>query len=273
MGGKSYSAVEIQDGVAHFTGTCAIVPFLKAPGFITMVTGGWRQPPGIFPDVSSCRALKLVLRSNVHYDGYRVSFGKMTVPGGEHASGYKAPVLKNIPLEEFGEVEIPFSSFSSKWDEATGDVQVPCNAENPQYCPTPEWLHNMQTVSFWGEGVEGEVDLEIQTISAVGCSSSSSSSSSTAATTTTIISDSSSSVMAAQQSMYNNHLPARSSAVHSITSAGFMGFFVGLAACIAVAKIVGTVRREQRRRGEAYQEIRSGVVDDGIGVGIDVIEL
>ena len=38
-GGESYSKLEIDDGVAKFTGKCAIVPSLKAPGFITMETG------------------------------------------------------------------------------------------------------------------------------------------------------------------------------------------------------------------------------------------
>ena len=40
MGGKSYSSVEIERGVAaKFTGYCAIVPSLNAPGFVTMSTG------------------------------------------------------------------------------------------------------------------------------------------------------------------------------------------------------------------------------------------
>ena len=29
----------------------------------------------------------------------------------------------------------------------------------------------METISFWGEGIEGEVDLEIKKITAIGCSS------------------------------------------------------------------------------------------------------
>ncbi len=40
MGGKSYSSMEIERGVAaKFTGYCAVVPKLKAPGFVTMSTG------------------------------------------------------------------------------------------------------------------------------------------------------------------------------------------------------------------------------------------
>ena len=168
MGGKSKSSLQIENGVAKFTGTCAIVPFLKAPGFITMVTGGffsWKKE--VFPDVSSCSGLSFSLKTNVDYAGYRVSFGKQRVSGGGHASGYKA-ALVDVPSGDFGDLVIPFKEFSSKWDEATGDIQVSC-AEDSQYCPSQEWLADMQTISFWGEGIEGKVDLDIQSISAVGC--------------------------------------------------------------------------------------------------------
>ena len=251
MGGRSHSSVKIEDGIAHFTGKCAIVPFLKAPGFITMVTGGWLQKAGIFPDVSSCHSLKLVLKSNVDYDGYRVSFGKVRVPGGGHASGYKAPALTDIPREDFGEIVIPFSDFSSKWDEKTGDVQVKCQ-DDPRFCPNPEWLRNMKTMSFWGEGVEGEVDLEIKRISAIGCAS------------TTPIVDSDASVdelQAARQSVLrNDHL----SADHSVKGAGLVGFFV-----ITVGVLVAAFRQRRRRnRTQSYTQIRGSIED-----GLDVVEL
>ena len=171
MGGQSKSALKIEDGVAKFTGLCAIVPFLKAPGFITMETGGFFSfHKEVFPDINSCDALSFVLKTNVDYKGYRISFGKEHVKGGRHASGYKAGPLLDLPSKEFGEIVIPLNEFSSKWDEATGDITVSCK-EDPQYCPSEKWLSNMETISFWGEGVEGEVDLEIQKITAVGCSS------------------------------------------------------------------------------------------------------
>jgi hypothetical protein len=252
MGGESYSSVDIKDGVAHFTGRCAVVPFLHAPGFITMVTGGWQQKPGTFPDVASCQALKLVLKSNVEYDGYRVSFGKVRVQGGGHASGYKAPALTDIPSDDFGEVVIPFSEFSSKWDEKTGDIQIKC-LDDQQYCPSTEWLSDMQTMSFWGEGVEGEIDLMIKRISAVGCASSS---------TPTIDSDSSlMSVQAAQQSIVRS---SNSIANHSLRGAGLMGLLV-----VAAGVIVSTFH--QRRRlssSQSYTEIRGSIED-----GMDVVEL
>lgn len=172
MGGKSRSALVIEDGVAKFTGKCAIVPFLKAPGFITMVTGGFFSVrKEIFPDVTSCTGLSLQVKSNVDYDGYRISFGKERVPGGRHASGYKAGPLLDIPTNDFGEIYLPFDQFSSKWDEATGDITVSCE-EDSRYCPSQKWLKSMETISFWGEGVEGDVSLEIREITAVGCSDS-----------------------------------------------------------------------------------------------------
>jgi Complex I intermediate-associated protein 30 (CIA30) len=180
MGGQSTSSVVIQkNGVAKFTGECANVPFLKAPGFVTMVTGGYYATSAnnkeSFPDVSMCQALALTIQTNVPYSGYRISFGKERLPHGGHAEGYKAPLL-NLPLGHFEQVVIPFSQFSSKWDEATGDIQVTCQ-DNPTYCPSSKWLQNMETISFWGEGVGGTIDLEIKNIQAVGCTTTATSSS------------------------------------------------------------------------------------------------
>ena len=72
---------------------------------------------------------------------------------------------------EFGDVEVPFAKFSSSWDEATGETKDECSDDNPQFCPSVDTLLNIQTMTVWGEGVEGTVSLDIQTISAVGCSS------------------------------------------------------------------------------------------------------
>jgi Complex I intermediate-associated protein 30 (CIA30) len=179
MGGKSTSSVNIHDGMASFRGTCAMVPFLHAPGFITLVTGGgWSsRKRAVFPDISHCAAFQVTLRTNVDYTGYYLSFGTVRVPGGGHASGYKVPLDQLTKGgDEFDTVILPFSSFSSKWDEATGKIQIKC-IDDAQYCPTAESLMNLETMSFWGEGVVGDVSLDIQSIRAVGCASSSSSTS------------------------------------------------------------------------------------------------
>ena len=183
MGGRSTSSLTIANGVAHFQGHCNIVPSLQAPGFITMVTGGFGQPTAHFPDVSPCTGLQLVLRSPTAFDytGYYLSFGNVHLPDGRFAMGYKTH-LDNIPASfdeeeeeeiggDFGQIRLPFSSFSSKWDDATGKTLVPCSPQTPQYCPDLITLQDLKTLSIWGEGVEGAVDLEIQSIGAYGCAS------------------------------------------------------------------------------------------------------
>jgi len=169
MGGRSKSSVRVEDGMAKFEGTCAIVPFLKAPGFITMVTGGFFGKAESFPDVRACKGLEINLRSSVDYKGYYVSFGTDRAPGGRHAVGYKTP-LSLESTKDFVTLQIPFDEFSSKWDEASGKTTVTCQ-ENPKYCPSLDNLKDMKTISFWGEGVEGEVALDVRSIYAYGCDS------------------------------------------------------------------------------------------------------
>jgi len=178
MGGKSHSSLHIDDGIASFEGTCAIVPFLHAPGFITMVTGNpYSLNPfkakAVFPDVSSCTGVLINVRSSTDYDGYYISFGTDKVPGGHYAMGYKSPLKDKykVPFgSEFKDVIIPFNEFSSNWDDATGKTKVSCK-DDESYCPTISTLQNMKTMTFWGEGVEGDVALDIRYIGAVGCSS------------------------------------------------------------------------------------------------------
>lgn len=150
QGGKSTSTVSIQNGLGIFDGQVVNVPFLDAPGFITMETRG-----GIYPDVSSCQGLNLRLRATYPYDGYRISFGTVHVPGGRFAYGYKADFVAPVvdgSEDDFATVFVPFSAFTAKWDDATGDAIVKC-AEDPQYCPTQKSLEDLQNVIFWGEGM------------------------------------------------------------------------------------------------------------------------
>ena len=189
MGGKSYSSLDIHDGMATFDGKCAIVPFLHAPGFITMTTGLHPKPTSrtnkasTFPDVSSCEALAVTVRSNLpdEYGGYYLSFGTDRVPGGHHAMGYKThltvPTASNGDDDDdddsFHDLVLPFSGFSSHWDEATGKTTVTC-LEDSSVCPTAETLRDMKTISIWAEGVEGIISLSVRYVGAVGCKSSNS---------------------------------------------------------------------------------------------------
>mmetsp|Transcript_9006 Transcript_9006/g.18392 ORF Transcript_9006/g.18392 Transcript_9006/m.18392 type:complete len:389 (+) Transcript_9006:303-1469(+) len=219
MGGQSHATVvlEPEKGIAIFDGDVVDVPFLGAPGFVTMESyydddgsgdsggssgrGSGGSEAKKYPDVSTCQAMRLVLRSaTIPYGGYRVSFGTRHVPGNRFAFGYKAdldlsssselpsPSLAGIggssraeEAQESQESEeevsrqaelitatIPFANFTVRWDDATGDAIVPCY-KNTDYCPDLNTLRDMQTIKIWGEGVAGKVHLEIEQIAAVGC--------------------------------------------------------------------------------------------------------
>jgi len=164
MGGESYSSVTMmdEDGSAFFTGEVKDVPFLGVPGYIQMEARG-----GKYPDASCCSALKLNVMGMEEYAGYRVSFGTRRAKTGFFAQGYKADF--DAPVNEFGDVIIPFDQFSVEWDEATGDQIITC-AEDPTVCPDLETLKNMETMAIWGEGVGGELNLYVRSIGVVGCS-------------------------------------------------------------------------------------------------------
>jgi len=165
MGGKSTGDFKLGDNVGIFHGVVADVPFLHAPGFILTRT----VDQGAWPDVSACAGLQLTVQSITDYKGYRFSFGTAHAAGGKHhAFGYKQDF--DPPMGEFGDVQLSFDGFSDYWDDATGKQMKTCK-EDKQYCPTKKDLEDLQTMSVWGEGVNGEVHLEIKSISAYGCPS------------------------------------------------------------------------------------------------------
>ena len=167
MGGKSTGTFRVDQGVGVFEGEVVDVPFLHAPGFIQA-----RTVSGNYADISSCHAFKLTLKANNGYKGYRFSFGDQHAQGGKlFAYGYKV-TLEDVPVGDFGDVVLPFDSFTDFWDDATGDPIVTCH-EDAKYCPTTKALRNLKRLAIWGEGVGGRVLLEIQSISAVGCASAS----------------------------------------------------------------------------------------------------
>jgi hypothetical protein len=164
MGGKSVGTFKVEDGVGVFDGECAIVPALKAPGFINAGT----VDKTAFPDISSCNAIELQVKSTTAYKGYRLSFSNAHPAGGSYfAYGFKSRF--DVPTaSDFTAVTIPFSNFSDLWDGATGEPIKTCQ-EDKKYCPDQKTLKNIETVRVWAEGVEGKVHLELQSISAVGC--------------------------------------------------------------------------------------------------------
>ena len=169
MGGQSTSHVKVENDVLNFTGHCAIVPSLKAPGFITAVTGNGFFSRETFVDVSSCKGLIVEAKDYASgYKGYRISFGTAKPPGGKFfAQGYKADLHPTVGA--FGSVQIPFTSFTDFWDDATGKAIHTC-AEKAEYCPDKKTLSNMKTMSIWAEGVEGHIHIELKSVSGYGCS-------------------------------------------------------------------------------------------------------
>ena len=170
MGGKSTSTFTIKDGVGTMNGTCAIVPSLNAPGFITALTTDSNK----FPDISNCQGLTLTTRSQstpTDYQGYRVSFGTDSAflsCGKFFARGFKADFKAG--QGGFATVQVPFDQFTKCWDDATGDAVKTCE-DFPKFCPTQDRLKDLQTISIWAEGKEADVKLDIKKIAAYGCSS------------------------------------------------------------------------------------------------------
>ena len=163
MGGRSTSTVTVENNVLNFTGTCAIVPSLKAPGFITAVN----SDKNAWVDVSSCEGLKIKHKSDNNYAGFRLSFGRAHPVGGKFfAYGYKAHF--NPSVGAFGDATLPFNSFTDFWDDATGEPIHTC-ADNKNYCPDAKTLVNVGTMSFWAEGVEGDIHLEIDSVRGYNC--------------------------------------------------------------------------------------------------------
>lgn len=178
MGGRSHSSLRIADGVATFAGTCAVVPFLHAPGFCKMGTRG-----GTFPDASRWidGGLHLTLRSSSPaYRGFKIDFSSRNMPapqGFRHGypafkAGFELPPSARA---EFVRVRVPFSDFSVDTSEYTGrcDTTDPtgvhhhcCTAAHPEVCVAAHHLRTLTAMQVWAEGVEGAFSLQIRSIEA-----------------------------------------------------------------------------------------------------------
>ena len=182
MGGRSRSSftTDAAQHVGHFAGTCAVVPFLRAPGFCKVSTSG-----GAYADASRFigGALLLTLRSRTPtYAGYKVAFTAAGMPparhgGGHHSSpSFKADLaLPAAAAAGFVQVRVPFDAFSVDWSEytgrcdttdPTGTQHVCCSAKHPEVCPRAAHLGAITGMSVWAEGVEGDFDLELREIAA-----------------------------------------------------------------------------------------------------------
>jgi len=157
MGGISSGSWSINEaeGYGIEEGTVRDVPSLHAPGFITA------EARGNFNDASDAISGDLILnvRSRTpEYTGFRVSFGKY------FSREFKADFSVS-PGDDFSEIRIPFNKFSNHWSGETGDQTITC-AEDPTVCPTSEDLAKINKIAVWGEGVKGDVVLEVKSVTA-----------------------------------------------------------------------------------------------------------
>jgi len=171
MGGKSTGTWSLGKGFGILDGEVVDVPSLKAPGFIKAAADGK------FPDISAFIDGSLVLSvrtSTPEYAGYRV-----TVVSGAHSTNFACAGGGGLPFSrgcfkqkfsvpaggDFVDIKVPFNSFSDKWSSATGEQTTTC-AQDKDVCLTAAKLAKIQRVEFWGEGADGKVHLEVQSVSA-----------------------------------------------------------------------------------------------------------
>jgi hypothetical protein len=181
MGGKSHGTFKRtldvnKNYVGEFGGFCAIVPFLKAPGFCKMET----ETFGKFNDVSASfgGSLQLYVKSTTpDYKGFKVAFtakgGQRPTPSRHGGSSFKANFV--LSSSDWELVKIPFHRFSIDWSEYTGECSTKdptgeqhhcCTSEHPEVCPTAAHLRDIESLEVWAEGVEGSFGLQVMWIGA-----------------------------------------------------------------------------------------------------------
>lgn len=170
MGGGSsgeFDVLEDEVGFGRLSGTVALIPILKAPGFIKAITCaqevskyGICSDEKAFTDVSAFDQFTIRVRSSTpDYTGFKFAFGPAP---GRFSTGYKQDFNAT---SEWTEVVLPFNEFSSKTSAATGEPTALCK-DDPSACPTTEALSGITELAIWAEGVAGEVSLDVQWVKA-----------------------------------------------------------------------------------------------------------
>merc|ERR1712179_149424 len=162
-------------------GTCAIVGFLNAPGFAKII--GSRQ----FADITGEEAISLKVKSSTPgYQGFKVAFAAPNIPKTSIFGGasYKAGFTLTDSTD-WQVVTVPLTQFSYDWSGYTGE----CNTKDPasfgiegqqhyccdksglepsnsEVCVQPQFLNTINALEVWAVGVEGDFNLQIDSISA-----------------------------------------------------------------------------------------------------------
>jgi len=181
MGGASTSTFKVSDDkTGVFNGTCAIVGFLKAPGFAKIVGSA------DFADITGYDSIAMRVRSTTpNYKGFKVAFAAPGIPktsifGG---SSYKAGF--NLSGSDWQVVKVPLTQFSYDWSGYTGrcDTKDPgsliakgqqhycCDKSGLQpskseVCVDSKYLSKINDIEVWAEGVQGDFHIEIDWIGA-----------------------------------------------------------------------------------------------------------
>lgn len=180
MGGSSTSSFELSNGTGVFNGTCAIVKFLKAPGFCKIQTSAGFFGHNKFNDASAAvnGTMDILVRSTTPtYKGFRVGWAAKNVPrtskygGGSFKAGFE---LKD--QNDWQVVKVPMTDFSYDWSGFTGrcDTKDPTGQQHhccgtgdaAKYCPTSDFLSAVTDLEIWAEGVQGDFHLEVKWIGA-----------------------------------------------------------------------------------------------------------
>merc|ERR1711865_498633 len=181
MGSQSYGNWSQNSESGTLSGIVTINPrpavgiVHASPGFIKAVADGK------FADASGAAGghLLLELRSKTPtYKGFSVAFASGTkIASYACAGGGSIPFSRgcfkaNFTLasssdNQFTTITIPFTDFSDKWNPPTGQHSVEC-ADDDCVCPSAHNLASIQRFELWAEEFDGEVNLEVKSISAVG---------------------------------------------------------------------------------------------------------
>jgi len=177
MGGASTSTFKVgADKTGLFNGTCAIVGYLRAPGFAKL-TGSSK-----FADVTGYDNIALRVRSSTPaYQGFKLGFSAPGIPKSSMFgfASYKAGF--NLSGSDWQIVEVPLTQFSRDWSSFTGrcDTKDPffgpqhyccsksgAQPSKPDVCVEDKFLSAINTLEVWAEGVKGDFNIEIDWIGA-----------------------------------------------------------------------------------------------------------
>eukprot|EP00931_Biecheleriopsis_adriatica_P117807 TRINITY_DN93293_c0_g1_i1.p1 TRINITY_DN93293_c0_g1~~TRINITY_DN93293_c0_g1_i1.p1 ORF type:complete len:254 (-),score=53.20 TRINITY_DN93293_c0_g1_i1:119-817(-) len=180
MGSRSWGnwSVNTANGFGALEGIVTLVPrpavsiVGASPGFIKAGANGH------FPDASAVAggSLLLEVRSLTPYSGFHVSFAS-----GANSPHYACEGGGNIPFSrgcfkakfevpqgnDFSVVRVPLADMSDEWLPRTGEIRKTCS-EDSTACVTAKKLSAIQRVELWAEGQDGQVHLEVRSISIEG---------------------------------------------------------------------------------------------------------